>query len=756
MSEKSHSREFDTTTTTGESSKSKSSDITWKNSTIPLTRLKWKIPRKSSISNSTGPGFTNYDDTTDPSNTVDLHGTGVIKLEPGTDMSPRKAEDRAVHLDAEVLDNITMTSLPPSTHTHSHRSTTSVDPSQSSLPPGTTQSNTESKKSQLKTEEIAGPSTSRCASSCVLVAGHDNMSEQSNTKLNTESQLQAEVEMVGHSTTASNASSSNKRARAWRARKNKKNRRRSKRNRRKEQLADCPNSKKDETWFDVRSIETHVTARKRNSNTRQTDVAQICPYTCTASEPPRLVDTPVPNYNWYMYGQPMNTAHGILECPPLLPIPPYPPSLMNFSPSNYVSGQPPSYPPPLMCRGPPQPQPMLTESRNAMISNVSGQPPAQPLLSRNLESSGTCGDIPMFSSYQGPSVELQEPKKMPSKQKRRKRKKKTKLVLTVTKKSPKKPVEENVPVSKGVLGKRRRRSQRKKRRREEWKLKKQAAKEAGEWPLKKKRKKMFLPGSPKDPTYSPSKWDPKAVVQSEGCMTRARTAATNTPRRQAMREAVRESYRHDNHEEGLRFAREILAKQGRTLDTGSAHTHSDKPTTGPAAASMGNGNEYVTTPTRGGSSRSITPQSGYVEKSPRKVSSNEDQLRHPVSSIPETPPSTMSSRYGNQIRLVSDSNATSPSTSSFEYCMRIMDEVKRRTVTTRKTLSSVLVTPVQIESKERDKLVKPVQGQGRRRAGSSNLINQLCQNLDDLQNRNNIIQRDGSIVPISKFDTLMF
>ena len=727
-----------------------------------MTRLKWKIPRKSSVSDRTSSDFANRDDATDPSSTIDLHsdsamkylpcGASVIKLEPGMEMRPNKAEDRAIYSD---FDDITMTSWLPSASCHS---TTSVYASQSFLPSGATQLNTESK---LKAEEMAEPSTASHAPSDVHEAKRDDESKQMNTKLSTESQLQAEDTCMAGPSTASLASSSDARGGDRRARRKK--RRRSKRNRRKEQLADCPNSKKVETWFDFRNIETHLTVRRHNSITRhRTQMVQ------NGSNEPSRFDTSA--CQWDRYGQPANITHGIIGCPPLLPIPPRPPLLMNFAPNNYcVSVQPPSYPlyhypPPL--RRPPPPQPPLTRSRSAMVSNVSGQPPPQPLLSRNgnLELD-TCGDIPRFSTYRGPSVhvELQKPNKKPSQRKHRRKKKKAKVVLNVSKKSPKKSVEESVPVSKEVLGKRRRRNQRKKRKREEYKLKKQAAKDAGQWPLKKKRKMMFLPRNPKDSTYSPSKWDPKAIVQSEGCMTRARTAATNTPRRQAMREAVRESYRHMNHEEGLRFAREILAKQGRTSDAGSAP--SNKPITAAAMENdIGNGNEYLTTPIRVGSehpSCSITPQSGYIEKSPRRTSSTGGQLRYPVASIPETPPSTMSSQYGNQTQLLSDSNITGP-TSSYrsqereqEYCMRIMNEVKRRTVPSCRTLSSVLVTPILIKSENSKELVKPVQGRSRGSAGSSDLINQLCQNLDDLQNSNNIIQRDGSIVPISKLATLV-
>ena len=523
-------------------------------------------------------------------------------------------------------------------------------------------------------------------------------------------------------------------------------RRRSKRNKQKAQLADCPNSKKVDTWFDFRGIESHLAlTRRRSSNARQ----QVPPLQNGllggVPQPPKSVS--------YRYDQPMNATHGMLWSPPpvhvRIPTPLLsPPPLMNFPPYNYVRGQPP-YPRGPILHHPPPPQPLLTRSRNEMVSHAPSPPPPgpQPLLSINFESSNAasaCSGVTKFGTYQGPPVEKQEPK-IPRKRRRRR---KTKLVLTVPKKSPQKS-EEGV-VSKRILSKRACRARRKKRRREEWKLKRDAAKQAKQQreatPPSKKRK-VLGSESVHDPTYSPSKWDPKAGVQSEGCMTRARTAATNTPRRQAMREAVREAYRHNDHEEGLRFAREILAKQGRM----------DKP----AVMENGNGNECLTTPTKVGSGSNHstpTPQSGYVKKLPRKVIIG----RHQVASIPETPPSTMSSQHGNQTRLASGSDITGPSAASprpqereQEYCARIMDEVKRRTVPSRRMLTSVLVTPVQkpIVTKSagsdiQDEPVKPVRGRGR--ADSSDLINQLCQTLDDLDHKKNIIQRDGSIVPISK------
>ena len=849
-SENSHSREPGATAVSNDNnSGSKSIDSTWKNTTIPLTRLKWKIPRKLSVSSSE---FANHDDTTDHSSRVDFHDGGaeevshsevlepgmemrqrtagaVIKLEPEMEMRQRKAgavvkleprmevsrrndKDLAIYSGHQVCNDITTTSLPNT----SRPKTASVE-----NPPS-------SRRPLPHTEDMAaGPNTGVHVSSDVRSkqqSSHASRPDTESKKL----PPHAEDAAAGPSTDfprspdAHIATDDEGNGGSSQTKRRSKRRRRSKRNKRKEQLADCPNSRKDETWFDFRGIETHLTTRRRSSNiaTRQQPQAhaiQNDPY--YGSGHASWLSTLSPYSNWPVYNQPLNTMEYASLLPtPFSPPPPLPtsshypaPLLMNFVPrstsssyyNNYGRGQPSSsssssspyfppapfssYPPPphhhIIHGGPllPQPQPpTVTMIRhtgttvNHIISSVTiPQPQVSVTSVENFSSAGaSCvgGENPSRDHEQeGSCIEIQKPKrKRPSQQQRRRRKKEKKmanLVLTIMGEDPNKaPEQSSEPVSEKVLAKRRRRSQRKKRKREEWKIKKRELKEAGQWPPPKRRKKKmgtFSAGSLRDPTYSPSKWDPKVVAQSGGCMTRARTAATNTPRKQAMREAVREAYRHEDLREGLRFAREILAKQGRSLDTGTSSSNGSG-----ADGGMGNRNELLTTPIREGSvserpGPSSTPQSGYVEKSPISRSS---QLRRPVVSIPETPPSTMSAQNGNRTRLMLDSNVTGPSTSSYryqeqekEYCRRIVDEVKRRTIPGRRVLSSVLVTPVQktvmmrsADCGGQDKRVKPVQGQGRGKPSSSDLINQLCQNLDDLQNRNNIIRRDGTVVPISK------
>ena len=311
---------------------------------------------------------------------------------------------------------------------------------------------------------------------------------------------------------------------------------------------------------------------------------------------------------------------------------------------------------------------------------------------------------------------------------KQKRKRKSRLVLTVTKKSPSRRKE---PQSQNAAKRKAAKKRRLKRRRDERNQRKANGQE-----VTPRKSRFPSRESASDPTYSPRRWNQNLDKSSEGRMTRARTAATNTPRRQAMREAVRESYRHNNREEGLRFAREILAKQGRISST-------------PCHDGWG---LSVTTPTGTPSSIQATPQSGYVDE---KYSSS--QLYHLRVSIPETPPSTMSSRCGIRTRPESNSDSImgtgSPNREQEEECcQRVMDELKRRSIASRRTLNPVLEPspPKEEQLLERNPAEPGQEGRKRSRLGSSDLIHQLCQNLDDLQNRNNIIQRDGSIIPISK------
>ena len=245
--------------------------------------------------------------------------------------------------------------------------------------------------------------------------------------------------------------------------------------------------------------------------------------------------------------------------------------------------------------------------------------------------------------------------------------------------------------------------------------------------------RFTCPQDANDPPYncSPSKWQNQNDVAnnlSERRSSRARTAATNTPRRQAMREAVRESYRHDNREEGLRFAQEILAKQGRIVRASPSR-----------AANVPS--DPLTTPTRRSSFVRATPQSGYV-------SHLSNQPYRTVEFVAETPPSTMSPRCRPHPKCESHSDVNVGPSHSQDYQEledRVLQEVKERSVSSRRTLSSVLVTPLQQRERNcerrRDRKVE---------VESSDLIHQLCRSLDDLQNKNNIIKRDGSIIPISK------
>ena len=677
------------------------SGLMWKNITVPLTRLKWKIPRKRSTASSSTQQGTNYRVKPDPDHvdyiSVD-NGEGghtsmggvCVKKEPEHERRSGNEDDVSICSGYITLDDVTTTSP------NSVQQPSDGGPFECTMTPivGTQTIVKEEPEDDIividvedkedDTNSLASPKTPR---------GHHQLVPETNNS--------HELPQPP----------SNDRARSQKKRKT----RRSKRMKNALMRESTEFCKTSSPWLNLR------------------DFGSSCPRTVSRNKTSMSTAQPQPQQhqqpsvtNWNNYGR-LPSSHGSPRAPqPLM-------SMATASGANRARP----------CLGSPQlqVQPLFPVSRPLLptpatdsghIVPLSG--PSQPLMTRSSESSGFADHahfgVPTVVTYHGPSSSSSSRLK----RKRKRRKKSKKVVLTVARKTPQKS---EGPVSKELLRKRACRRRRKQRKRAEWRLRREN--------LKKMELLLLSPENTSDPTYSPSKWNP-SVVKSESRMTRARTAATNTPRRQAMREAVMESYRHDNREEGLRFAREILAKQGR-IASGTSWAPNHYTDTGNYG-----GGTCLTTPSTSGIVQS-TPQSGYVQDEHQPARRGTGRFGRPMMCVPETPPSTMSSHYGFQTTTpMSRSDTAGPSRErEQEYCLRIMDELKRRTVPSRRTLSSVLVTPVQ----QRDiVLIKPEVQEEQRprtcRADSSDLIRQLCQNLDDLQNKNNVIQRDGSIVPISK------
>ena len=281
----------------------------------------------------------------------------------------------------------------------------------------------------------------------------------------------------------------------------------------------------------------------------------------------------------------------------------------------------------------------------------------------------------------------------------------------------------------------------------------------------------------------------KKRARAGSSRSRARTAATHTPRQNAMRAAVRESYRHDNHMEGLEWARAILAKASSATPP---HRRSNflqnfpVPTSGyvdrTAAASMTKklqdlqkasqdalrdssppvNRTYGFTPSRKQHIRpslvsSITPTSS----NPTPLGRN--RSLHFPSSIPVasngttlkglTTNSTLRKSKVpcvSSMSLPSTNNCASPSPEANKKCpmaqQRMLKEATRR-LTKR---PQVLIIPVKCRSRRSSAAAEggslssssePVT------ASSSDPLGDMWRGLETLEAKESIIRRDGTIVP---------
>ncbi len=177
----------------------------------------------------------------------------------------------------------------------------------------------------------------------------------------------------------------------------------------------------------------------------------------------------------------------------------------------------------------------------------------------------------------------------------------------------------------------------------------------------------------------------------------ARTAATHTFMRNVMREAVRESYRHDNLLEGLEWARAVLARSHSTV----------------AAPTTPGRSEFV-------SNLSTPTSSGYVVRGGRKQATtatasstnNDERCNHGTTPTPAdrlygfTPSRSRHMLCPSQVSSGATATTTKGATPLFlsgKGCVtakdrRISAEVQRRLPTKRRrrNLSQVLVTPVKL------------------------------------------------------------
>ena len=210
---------------------------------------------------------------------------------------------------------------------------------------------------------------------------------------------------------------------------------------------------------------------------------------------------------------------------------------------------------------------------------------------------------------------------------------------------------------------------------------------------------------------------------------RARTAATHTPRRNAMREAVRESYRYDNKLEGLESAREILARSVVVP---------------------------LTTPRRSKSFQ--TPTSGYVVKTGRNLKNTDEHDSESTPAIERLYGFTPCRRQrGLRPSVVSSGGATPPPKKKNSHMTakdrRISAEVQRRQAQRRRRNPQVVVTPVKLRGLKLEpsptaiKMENFPSSSSRKNGGTTDILGEMCRGLKVLQNKEHTIGRDGSIIP---------
>lgn len=230
------------------------------------------------------------------------------------------------------------------------------------------------------------------------------------------------------------------------------------------------------------------------------------------------------------------------------------------------------------------------------------------------------------------------------------------------------------------------------------------------------RPREHRPDGPYRPSVSVSMNERDAVF-TRG---KARTVASFTPQRRAIREAVRESYRHSNTGTGLEVARKIILAQ-------------HKPGYDPNYPFQGASFSYRSPRPTGVRHQADTPLSGYCTPN-----SDYSVSTHRLHADPSS---------GRANLTHSPLSAYSSLATNTDREHRVASEISRRTVPNRKLLTVFHNSSGMSPSRDQ---------QHTSNGGSSDggLLDEICQNLDDLNNTQNVVKRDGSIIPMSESNCL--
>jgi len=215
---------------------------------------------------------------------------------------------------------------------------------------------------------------------------------------------------------------------------------------------------------------------------------------------------------------------------------------------------------------------------------------------------------------------------------------------------------------------------------------------------------------------------------------RARTAATHTPRVNAMRQAVKESYRHQDKTEGLEWARAVLvnARHSPLRKSGLLGSIPSMSSSVMCDWQKLKGNEKSTSgsdsPNRQDKSTPAYRTYGFESNCVEPFRKSQIRAAKPVVIFPKK----------RQSLLDNSRNFSS----SFSAQDRRKKEIQRRMVSNNKLAAKEASSPW------KDQPQRKIFPSSRRKA-SSDLVDIICKNLDDMENKCEV-KKDGTVVPMSK------
>ena len=222
----------------------------------------------------------------------------------------------------------------------------------------------------------------------------------------------------------------------------------------------------------------------------------------------------------------------------------------------------------------------------------------------------------------------------------------------------------------------------------------------------------------------------------------ARTAATHAPRVNVMRQAVKESYRHQDKTEGLEWARAILVSACQS-PRGKSRLLESTPASSPGRVDEHKGKAPCEKQASDNECQFDRDASKVTNRTYGFTPNRLEPFR--PSQVHSATPTTL---FPQRRHSASDSSLNSSQLPSVDE--RRKAEIQRRVSSNSRSLAHVAISPLTMRTED-DKKRKANSVSSQNAASSTDLvdIHVLCKKLDDLENKCEI-KKDGTVVPISK------